>query len=585
MATTINAQNALQIRERPMDVYITFQTGSTATISTYTPSGSYKSYDSTLGNTDYSMRNLADLSGDGFPLDGSCDWYEALSPSVNNGKLGLRGTAGQNLTLGISAGSTLTTVTVATRKVDTITVGGTTYPATGLNVIPINASSATLVFTPAEVDGRAEVDYIVPGIILNVTNDDLVSCTLALRGNLSIRDHTWEESEIEFEMYYPYDISSSFAYVQNDWPITYQAGYDSDLSETRKFYLSEPITQEDNIITIKGVDASHLLDSKTMSEQWYSSHTGNARQTLYNKFVDTITSSGISLIKKRTWSGSSSGSTQYAIIPEMSARDFVSGVMNLTLSYKRNGTAYGIQFVDAGIPSVEWGDGTTYGRTWTINKSEIGEFSETFDRNIAKITNPNSDRKYAETISTTNTLPTDNIARDLTGNVNQQFDYSMDGWYRYASPFSSSTGVPGDVPYKFSIISRTPSRIYFKVTQKGTRPFTVGGQPSTITGGTNAYSNPDGLPGETLEMDPFVYGNITDANSAAVFNYQSLFDRSERTVSFTWKGDPRMQPLDWITINNDTGDGRGNITIRATSIELAHEGGGTIAKITGREWS
>ena len=306
--TTINAQNALQIREKPMEVYINLQTGSTAKITNYSVTGNIKSNDNTLNNTSWAMRPLADLAGGGFLLDGSAEWYDPnTQPSENNGRLGVRGDIGETVTVAITANATLTTVTVATRGVDTITVGGTTYPSTGLNVIPINAMSATLVFTPALANGRAEVDYIVPGIILNATNDDLVSCTLALRGNLSVKDHTWEESEIEVQMYYPYDISSSFAYVQNDWPITYQAGYDSDLSTVRKFYLSEPITQENNVITIKGVDASHLLETSTLREQWFSAYTGNAHQSAYSKFINAIEMAGITWGNKQSWSGTQSG--------------------------------------------------------------------------------------------------------------------------------------------------------------------------------------------------------------------------------------------------------------------------------------
>lgn len=585
MATTINAQNALQIREQPMEVYIGLQVGSTATISTYTVTGQVKSDDSTLGNSSWAMRTLADLAGDGFLLDGSAEWYDStVTPSENNGKLGVRGDIGETITVTITAGSTLTAVTVVSNGVSTITKGADTYTATGNDVININSTSATLVFTPTDSDARVEIDYIVPGIMFNITNDTLISCTLALRGNLDVKDHTWEESEIEIKMYYPNDISSSLAYIQNDWPITYQAGYDSDLSTERKFYISEPITQEQGVITIKGVDASHLLDDKTMREQWLNAYTGNAHQTVYTKFIDAIQAAGITLQRKQSWSGSQSGTLRYSVLPEMSTRDFVSSVMNLTLNHTRSGTYYGIQFVDAGIPTVEHGNGKTYGQTWTIYKSDCGEWAEKYDQNISAINDSDSERKFNETITTSNVLVYDNIESGLTGNVNQLFEYNLDGWYRYASPFPASSGVPSDTPYKFTIISRQPSRLVFKVTQKGTKAFTVGGQSSAITGGVNGFSNSNGLPGINIDMEPFVYGNLTDGTDS-IFNYPSLFKRSLRTGSFTWKGDPRMQPLDYINVTNDTGDGRGNITARITGIELTHEEGGTSAKITWREWS
>lgn len=586
MPTTINAQNALQIREKPMGVYIGLQVGSTATISTYTVTGQVKSDDSTLGNSSWAMRTLADLAGDGFLLDGSAEWYDStVTPSENNGKLGVRGDIGETITVTITAGSTLTAVTVASSGVSTITKGADTYTATGNDVITINSTTATLVFTPIDSDTRVEIDYIVPGIIFNITNDTLISCTLALRGNLDVKDHTWEESEIEIQMYYPNDISSSLAYIQNDWPITYQAGYDSDLSTERKFYISEPITQEKGVITIKGVDASHLLDDKTMQEQWLNAYTGNAHQTVYTKFIDAIQAAGITLQRKQSWSGSQSGTLRYSVLPEMSTRDFVSSVMNLTLNHTRSGTYYGIQFVDAGIPTVEHGNGKTYGQTWTIYKSDCGEWSEQYDQNISSINDSDSERKFSETFSVPNSSSASNIDSSVEGILGQLFDYNLDGFFYKPSPWSSFPPISGSyTPWKFSIVFQGATSLVFKVTQKGTGTFMVGGFPTTISGGVSSYSNPNGLAGIIVNMEPFVYGNLTDGTDS-IFNYPSLFKRSLRTGSFTWKGDPRMQPLDYINVTNDTGDGKGNITARITGIELTHEEGGTSAKITWREWS
>lgn len=583
MATTINAQNALQIREKPMEVYISLQVGSSAKISNYAPSGTYKSYDSTLGNSSYTMRNVADLAGEGFPLDGSYRLYDPNeATSSSNGKLGLRGNAGQDVAVTITASATLTAVTVSTRGVGSIAVGGTSYPSTGNNIIPINARTATLTFSPAVNNGRAEVDYIVPGITLSATNDTLTRCTLALRGNLAVIDHTWEESEIEIEMYYPYDISSSFAYVQNEWPITYRAGYDGDLSTERKFYLSEPVEMKDNIITIKGVDASHKLNDKTMPEQWLDVRRSNAHQAIYAKFVDAIKSAGITIQRQQSWSGTATGVFQHAILPEMSARDFVAGTMNLTLNHTNGSNKYGIQFVDAGIPTVEHGDGRTYGNTWTIFKSDCGDFNEQFERNIAKVQDSNDERKFYEIMTPARNVTNGNIASKVTGEVGQEFEYNFDGYYYLT--YVGAGFAPTSSDYAFSFIANTPSRVFFRITRKGTKPFSVTAFPVSISGGHTAYSNPNGLPGQTIEMEPFIYGSIADTNNHQVFHIPSLFARSTRTGSFVWKGDPRMQPLDYLVIVNDTNDGRGNITARATSIELVHEGGGTTATINWREW-
>lgn len=584
MATTIDIENAKQIR-KPMEVYIHFFAGSSASISSYGVTSTYKSYDSTMDNTSWTMRNITDLANGGFSLDGSCEWFDsAITPSATNGKLGLRGTVGSNVVVSISSASTLTSITIASKNVEDIIHGANTYPSLDVNVIPINSTSATLTFTPADANARIEINYIVPGAEFTITNDNLVSCNLALRGNLDVIDHTWEESEIEISMYYPYNIADTFAYIGEDFPITYQAGYDDDLSQLRKFYLSEPVTQDGNVISIHGVDASRLLESKTMAEKQYTSYTGESVSTLYNKFISTIETSGIVLVNKESYSQAQSGSLQTAIIPEMSARDFVSGVMNLTMNKDIAGTPIGIQFVDAGIPSVEIGDGTTFGNTWNLNKSDCGEWSEQYEQNISTISNTNNDRKFNESITWSNPMVT--IQSDLSGVVNQMFDISFDGYFFNVALFSNTFGSG----YRFDMIISTPSRIYFKITsvpsaQALDRTFRVMGSAAKITGGVNGFSNPNNLPGITFETEPFIFGNITNQNGVHLLDYTSLFNRSLRTGSFKFKGDPRMQPLDYINVTNDTSDGRGNVTARITSIELAHEAGGTTAVINWREWN
>ena len=580
---TINSENAKQIRD-PMQVEISMQVGSNAKISNYAVPSTYKSYDNTLGNAEYSMRVLADLAGDGFPLDGTAKLYDPNeTTSAGNGKLGYRANVGDDVVVTITATNLLTAVSVKASGISAIEYNGTSYPAASLNIIPMNTRTATLTFRVSSSIDRVAIDYIVPDITLQINNDNLVQCTLALRGNLSIIDHTWEESEIEIQAYYPYDISDSFKYVMNEWPILYRAGYDSDMSMVRRFYLSEPVTMTNNVITIKGVDASHRLNDKTLPEQWLDARKSNAHQTIYQKFIDAIKSAGITIQRQQSWSGTATGVFQHAILPEMSARDFVAGTMNLTLNHTNGSNKYGIQFVDAGIPTVEHGDGRTYGNTWTIFKSDCGDFSELYERNIAKVQDSNDERKFYETMTPARNVVTGNIASKVTGEVGQELEYNFDG-YHYGTHVGAVL-APTSSDYAFSIIANTPSRVFFRITRKGSKPFFVTAFPISISGGFVAYSNPNGLPGQTIEMEPFIYGSIADTNNHQVFHIPSLFARSTRTGSFVWKGDPRMQPLDYLVIVNDTNDGRGNITARVTSIELTHEGGGTTATITWREWS
>ena len=607
MATTIDRQNALQIRERPMDIHVTLQTGENSRVDSYSASGQIKVDDETLGEPAVAMRNVTDLAGDGFPLDGSCVWYDPNEQATaTNGKMGLRSNIGQAVEVRVTSANTITSLTIATRGEGTIEHNGTSYPATGLNVISIGANSAVLTFTPSEADKRIEIDYIVPGIILEITNDNLISCNLALRSNLNVADHTWEESEIEVQVYYPYSIADSFAYVQNDWPITYQAGFDTDMSEVRYFYLSEPIEQENNVITIRGVDASHWLEEKTMQERWLTTKTSGSGAQIYDGFIKAIQSSGVTLRKKKSWGGPnpSGANNRYTIVPEQTARDYVAGVMNLTLNHIDGDDWKCIQFVDAGIPAVEYGDGTVFGRVWTLNKSDLGDWTESFEQNIAKIDVANEERNFNELI-------TQNSATSVLFGTYPQIRTYL--WTYEASNYKRTTKnqvvtLEFDSDYVIrsypgiTRISSGPRRFVGRVNANSSLVFVtddfekmngdykiingayVVGSTTAITGGVKSFVNPNNLPGITINLEPFTYGAPLDMSGHTVFNYPSLFNRSNKTISFTWKGDPRMQPLDYLKIIDDTKPVSPATWYRITSIELSHEGGGTMATIEAREW-
>ena len=126
-----------------------------------------------------------------------------------------------------------------------------------------------------------------------------------------------------------------------------------------------------------------------------------------------------------------------------------------------------------------------------------------------------------------------------------------------------------------------------------------------------------GLPGIVVEVEePIFYGDVYIAKSGesnVAYNdadkclhllpdrgLQFLTQRSKETGSFTWKGDPRMQPRDFVELQSSdnladqdgvllqTEDGENIITysskiITLENITLTHEGGGTVAEITYRE--
>ena len=92
--------------------------------------------------------------------------------------------------------------------------------------------------------------------------------------------------------------------------------------------------------------------------------------------------------------------------------------------------------------------------------------------------------------------------------------------------------------------------------------------------------------GKTITLDTYMPGRIyikwtTGAKEAyPEMAVKSILDRSTITGSFTWKGDPRMQPRDVVNFHRLDGTVE-EITLE--NITLHHEGGGTYADITYRK--
>lgn len=553
---TITQENARQIRD-PMQVHLRFEAGGASAIRTYTPTAN-KSYDSTLADTAMSMRKIADLQDGGFPLDGSHEWYTDKSPSDENGKLGLRSVAGFSVSVTITASSRLDSVTVSSTGVDYIEKGGTQYPSSGLDVIPINANTATLTFYPNDPNGRAFIKYIIPGAIFNITNENLINCNVALRSSLTADNPSWEESDIEVQFYYPYDISETLAYIQDDWPLTYEAGYSDEMSMLRKFYLSELGKQEGNIVTLHAVDASSLMDEKLLNEI-YLSDLG--AMLFPNRLKEAMKDAGIVLARDNLprlapMSGS-------AIIPEMSLRDHIAIIMNMTATLEEINR---YSFIDAGIPTFQVGEEFT--NVWEIEEEDIAELVIEIPRHVNRVVNTSEDHKFDETVKTSANISTETI----TGNPGQLMAKDFDTYVSYAE-LQYGGLIFGEIP---DTILATPSRYVFKSTSKVQRKFDLTYQPIIISGGAKSYTDNSGLPGVPIEMEPPIYGEIKNGN-VSLFSPKNLLNRPNKTITFQFKGDPRMQPRDFLQLNRLDGS---RFRTRIASIETTHEGGGTMATVT-----
>jgi hypothetical protein len=543
-----------------------------------------------LDNEHWDMRNLTDLSGGGFPLDGSCSLYDpSLTGSLENGKLGLRSKLGETITVTVNAKTDIAALTIAVTSdaAGTITANGTDYAAGRIVVIPVNGTSITLSAKSLDEASRIEIASITPGITLEFNNENLVSCTLALRSDLSIVSPSWQVSEIEIQAYWPDDISEAISNVGDDVPVWYYSGYEGDYSKVRSFYLSEKASMENNVITIKGEDMSAKLEEKNNISQVLNSTGGNGRKTLYNRFVKFITDSGVRISSRETAPETNSNTSSYTLIfDEQSSREIIADIMNLS----HNGSFWPA-FVDAGIPSVTWSKPV---KKWDIYEEDCGDVVRSVERNIAKIKTDSDYGLLSKAVRSgkLTTLETKNVK------ANEGYSHNPDGywWYLTVSNAKSVLATANRIVWtaKKSTVSKkvkekTKKRyktgkkkgqpIYKTVTKKLNQCI-VKGKEVTLTKEQSAIIHSGKRPGSTVSVDPIAHGKIYSGTTLLYPNYAYLFNRSNITGSFTFKGDPRMQPRDVFSFHRLDGNVE---TCTIETITLTHESGGTKAEVTYRK--
>lgn len=569
--SNIDIQNAKQIRDK-MEVYAGI-TGQTNTDLSFSITGN-GIVDSNINDSfeadSWAMRKFADFQGDGFSLDGTRELVDTSIPgSLENGKIGFRTDIGGTATIVVSALSEIATLTIkVTSGTGTITANGVAYDIRNVLVIPVNALSVTLTVSSNDAERRVEIASIMAGIVVEFDNTNLISCQLDLRSNLSIVNPSFELSSIEIRAYWPDDISTAVSNISDDLPIWYYAGYNGDYSETRHFYLSEPITQLNNVLTIRGEDsAAKLEDAVNVEIARLDSTNANGKNKLYNWFVNTITNTGIKPVSIEDAPTTTSGTTgRSMILTQASPRDYVSDIMNLA----HIGTFWPV-FVDAGIPKITWTKPTS---KWTINEIDCGDVSRTIQPNIAKIKVPET---YENGILNTATRATkwtviqSNISitrgKPITKNINDGYYWQYKVDYKLNDKFKKTL---------INKVSWTPSKTSVKQNGQWLYRPTLYGKALTVTPGDKAITPTPERPGQTTEITPLAIGKVYQGTQFVYPNYSQLFTRSNFGGSFTWKGDPRIQPRDVATFVHADGTSE---TITISSIELLHEGGGTTAKI------
>ncbi len=519
---------------------------------------------------------VADLSDGGFTLDAGAAFPVNDDSHVggDSGKYGIQSYVGEGLRLRVSTNSIA--VSMIVEGEGTLTAGTHTYSLQHQMVVAMEMNTTTLItITNSNPNKRVIIYTVVPGVVLQFSNENLIAVTLDLAGDLKLDNPSFETSSIDIKAYYPEDISDVVSQVEEDAPLWYYAGYPGNYSETRYFYLDGDATQDqDGTLNIQGVDASHRLEDRSVMAAWL--HTGRAddwegAKELYTTVKSVIEKAGIKILKY-TGPGLNPQNDyylgEYGIIPDQDAKSFLGKIMIETHTAPQS---YWITYVDAGIPSLcakyklldgiycpQW-----QSQIWTIREEDCTDIQ----RNISK--------KIKTIKSDEDGVPLYIYYHAVNGE-HERFGYKKDA--KANRIYYADTGgkyiMHGDVLNSKKVYWISATGAKWKTKKAG--PTALYGKVLEEEEGANtATYNQNGI---TLAVSPAIKGRIKAPGGTLPYHTRR-FVASNITGSFKFRGDPRMQPRDVFKFVRLDGTEE---TATIERIEMTHEGGGTTATISYR---
>ena len=501
------------------------------------------------------VNKLCDLEGDGFPLDGTRFFggettqvgYLGTDIADENGDLATP----LEITVAVSNSSedyperdfiTLFFDEVADVNID---VNGDDYAVEKRVLIPAsNVATVTVTIDKWTPHRRPKITRIHLGDAYRFDNDNIISVTGAFRTDLSVKPSI-PFSDLEITAYETSEPSFS-AFVEGS-PIWYSSGYETDMSDMRRFYQSEPLGYDNNVLSVNGQDSATKLDSDltpTLFIQYYD----GGRKNLFEFAEYILTDRGIGYTSSAAPTGTDTGYQAWFLIKEQSARELLASMVNIMP----------IDFVDAGIPTLSQRHLT--GQTWEINN--FGNLKTQVEKKYTAV-------KY----------DTEGQVRQPTYGVVETFEYTSDDYFsglheivrEYSDYYLNldvdiPAGVDADVTYS------TMNKLQISINNyTGDGTFTVtGGKIEDMVVRKNPYSETalDLSGGWTARYYNKAGDNVDD-------DFLSPLSRSNKTVELICRYDPRMQPRDKIILPDST-----EILIEAIAFE--QRGGGSVATITGR---
>lgn len=435
-------------------------------------------------------------------------------------------------------------------------------------------------FEEGPANERLYINRIVVGESFVFRNNNLVSCNLVLRGiSSTIEDFNLQTSEINITAYMNDELDTTIygrysKFLENS-PIYYTAGYVGDMSPLRRFYLSEPITDNgDHTITIKGEDATRFLN-EDYSGKFLKYNTGENMYQYFEEIKNILTKAGISYTTVGTiptfTESSAANSSSNILIPNESKKKIIAKACfamkardPATYKYIAN-----VQYVDAGIPTLYASfSGTVYKITEFEDPVIKSEIMTKKMRAAWRCVADSSVWSDIETISEPGLY--------IKETSDPYTDFQVTG---------SGNTIEKITPYKYKV------NITVEGTIQGKKIEIITPEGSAYLYDTEGYSHYqwENIKGKTLtlgEIDGPLVTRVSDTNTKPVNQdalVYALTAYNPRTYTFKWRGDPKLQPGQKVYLHYGKPFVR-QPYIKIDSITLDHDEGGLTSTITGREF-
>lgn len=450
---------------------------------------------------------------------------------------------------------------------------------------PINRNS----FPGFPADERIYIGYISFGYAWIFQKDKILDCNVYLRGVETKLDHPeLQMSEIEVQAHASIQYTS-FPKVSEGARLFYSAGYPDDMSYVRTFYLNDKIRQDSHgVISYTGYDATKFL-----SNEYYGDTGGAARNSILFYYVDMILQSADNAIRSGTndddydieWTNTigyaSETARHYYYIPEGTVRERIAEIVNLlrTPNGAYLNTGCYVDYVDAGYPIFRAAkteiDGSMYESlninlgtpNLIITADQIANREKEVERPFGKLTV----NGYQMLIDSNEQIDSRATSKDTYFFL--EADKPVISWV----PSPEITSGTTNVYYEELGAKKAKAEVWVANAAQKTliKPLKE----------HSAYQSPyeaEGIGDDTITF-PDVYASMLCQQSAGGSLYTSVLkaciphiaERSNELYTFTYRGNPKMQPRDVITVDGEL--------MTVESLTLEHTDGGLISNITARK--